>query len=91
MFPGSCQSSSEQETGLTLSCPVKMMSLSSPAKLQLVTGWTPHMSGKGGEVPKGKEGEKGGGKVRLMAQQRFKRGEQVCASTKKRIKRRAPG
>lgn len=41
------------------------------------------MSGKGGEVPKGKEGEKGEGKVRLMAQQRFKRGEQVAPRQKK--------
>lgn len=38
------------------------VTLSSSAKLQLVTGWTPHMSGKGGEVHKGKEGETGEGK-----------------------------
>lgn len=35
------------------------VTLPSSAKLQLVTGWTPHMNGKGGEVHKGKEGEEG--------------------------------
>lgn len=31
------------------------VTLPSSAKLQLVTGWTPHMSGKGGETLQGKD------------------------------------
>lgn len=41
-----------------------------------------NMSGKGGEVPEGKEG-KAGEKVRLIDQQRFRRRERVAPGREK--------
>lgn len=40
----------EQEIVVVVSFFVVLSSLFRPAKLQLDTGWTPHMSGKGGVV-----------------------------------------
>lgn len=48
------------------------------------------MSGKGGEVPEGTEGE-AGGKVGLIEQQRFKRGERVAPRREKTAKRMKEG
>lgn len=62
LFPGSFRPRPEQETAPALSCPAQRdVTRSRPAKLRLVTGWTPHMSGKGGEVPEGEAGGAGGG------------------------------
>lgn len=93
-FPGRCQCRLEQEVACCL-FPVPQWWCHPPpssAKLQLVTGWTPHMSGKGGEVHKEEgEGENGEGECSRRTRQMWdwmRRKSWVLAEKRKRRRER---